>query len=529
MKRNPVAGRLIQPWWLDRNHTLFLGPLPLADHELHKAVLDFCEQGGWYHIKNLRERLSDNDEFVRAVTTHLSRKFGTRYPRIDQTYLSLTTWCVREGMPRELLRHLWHERFAYDPNVVGQLLSVAGVSWGARVSDDLPRLWRALPYIFETDRIGDVRQLAALSIPTKSTEYVGMGHTRLLHHWDGTFIIQAVAILNRLSIQHTNELLVAMFGHDFHTPPWGDEIKAIDRDAFDEEKNFVFTAHQAAILDDLGVDPDEVIRIVQGEAGWKSDLLSLVDQIVYTARDVAQVICQSYEHLDVLRSDMFTPSFIVGIDPHVAGIWDAIRVDKEGDRIFFDNDQFGRLMRFLNARMAMFRYIYLNPNTRKAFHIVLSVLARYLYQTKCLLREEIMTHTDTSLLDRMRELIGVAPNDSFFDQEVHMRSFSSVEEALEYQRYLFVSGETFVLTEDVSIPAAKTGFRESKIMRENGEIVSPLQVLPALEEFVFKGAYKDFPFIRVFWIDTSRLPQAFARLWEEIRQFRLQRDAEFVI
>ncbi|HLC95068.1 MAG TPA: hypothetical protein VJH89_01145, partial [Patescibacteria group bacterium] len=341
--------------------------------------------------------------------------------------------------------------------------------------------------------------------------------------------IHGAAILNRLPQSMVNELIIAMFGHDFHIPPWGDEIKAIDRHAFDEEKNFDFTPAQRAICEDMDVVPDELIRIVRGEGGWKSDLLSFIDRIVYTARDMGQVVCQAHEHLDVLQSDMFAPSFILGIDPYVASIWDAVRIDQKGNRIFFENGDCGRLVRFLNARLAMFRYVYLNPNTRKAFHIVLSVVGRYLYQTGQLSREEILAHTDTTLLDRMKELIGVSPTDSFFDQEVQMRSFSTIEEALGYQRHLLASGETFVLTEDVSIPATKTGVSEYNIRTKNGDILSLAEAVPSLAEFMFQGAYKDFPFIRVYWIQTDRLSAVFSPLWGEIRDFRLRRDPDFLI
>ncbi len=288
---------------------------------------------------------------------------------------------------------------------------------------------------FNLDRLDGVHQFDFKINPETKHRWP---QTRFGHSFDVAAMANLLAHHNAdaLPANERKALVVAALLHDVLMPPGGETIKHIDMARFDEDANFPALIESDAFWEFAclkDVDAPAVARIMR-EEGAAGTLKDLADKIGYVCRDVDQLLTGYGQISEQIRRRMEQ-------NPCLAQFWRSIRI-KDGQVVI---DNVDSLCDFLELRALLFAYIYQNPDTRSDGYVYSEVILRWLYETRQLSAEEILTMTDEDL-DRIV--------DRYVDwtdgEHVDRTLFDTIEDARAVQAGLSKQGVIFTTVVDYS-------------------------------------------------------------------------------
>ena len=267
--------------------------------------------------------------------------------------------------------------------------------------------------VFKLHRLHEVKQLSYLKDPVgfqddRATFTLPFPHTRYLHSLDVLAVSTLIANNCSLTPQEKTILQLAGEVHDALTPAGGDATKLIDRELFDEDLHFPKLL-QGPEWEEFQVkwkvDGELLTRTVRGE-GVLGSLLNIADKTSYISRDASAFLGMSGRLLGAEKyagAGYYTIADITEKNPHVTALWEVTKVIN-GKVVITDPDRLGTL---LILRSFLFKELYYNPYSRFFEYLLGKGATKILYESGKITYEELMTHGDQWLENKVDEFFNV--------------------------------------------------------------------------------------------------------------------------
>lgn len=352
------------------------------------------------------------------------------YDSVSKTYRS-PAWMKR--LPLELRKHLAIDNF-FDGGKDGVHKVSIPIPYSHvyfMVHDD--GISRKAHDAFELYRHNEIAQLSFLKDPTNPQMYLlseTYEHKRDTH----AYSVGALALLLSYRAGLTEEerayLYVAGLTHDAATAAGGDTMKLVDREAFDEERNYTRYLHGDSwedFRDEFDLKGETLHAIVRGEHPL-SGILDVADKITYTAWDVREFLKREQGSRSLLGREI---AKFAWEHPFFADVWDTLAYE-DGSVVMTDPDAWAD---FLTLRIMMFQEVYFNP-ARRFYEVLLGeLILPVMYRAGLLPKEELLGATDRVLLRHVAVFLGSPENyvDSLSEilpKDEEVAAFATEEEAL---------------------------------------------------------------------------------------------------
>lgn len=463
-------------------------------------------------MPNISESLSlQRHGIIDAASSELARNSLTRgLLDSEQEYSNA---CHATGEEPEWVKTLpihsqawlryYHATMHEDVLAIVPSLPYAGISYMFR-SDGMSA---DIAGAFMIYRLEGVKQLGFLQAPWVAMSEQPMvtpitEGTRYTHSLDVTAVATLIGHRLGLSGGEFNTLRVAGLTHDWLTPAGGDSVKLIDPEAFDEDKNYGPMLKQrldqdtwANLKQKYDIDETLLVETVLNK-GLLGEILDIADKLAYVSRDIETclTVILTPEDGDAYVGTRALSEIIVDF-PYVCSIWDT--VEQHGEHLVFADAR--RLIAFLKVRVVLFRELYFHPRARFGEYLVSRLLARSLYKSGQLTRDELLTMTDGGLGRRFDEAYGKYGITRALSLKCNFKSFEKPEQALAYKNELKANGHNFVLIEDHRI-LNKVG---THLLVKTSEGPKPLKdAYPGDANEIFEMANM-YPSVHVYWLDSS--------------------------
>ena len=413
-------------------------------------------------------------------------------------------WIAKLPQPyRSYTARTWAENIFEDTNISGDFpyTGIGGYSVDISENTLIGDAYRT----FKIFRLGGIRQLAWLTIAVTKEEAREVipqryEHRRLQHVLDVTAIANLLAYQTQLPEQERNTLILAALTHDTLTPAGGDTTKLLDREFFDEDKQYHTLFEDPEIRELLARYniPKELLNQTVLGKGVLGGLLDIADKTAYVSRDMWQIARRATSPLTKLaeedRAHALTNTY-----PNICNAWQSVYV--RDDRIVFADAR--ALARFLELRALLFRCLYFNIDTRFSEFVVGHLILKELINTGRLRKKDLLAWTD-SQLDHHIETYTHLPSQWEFGTP-HRKGFRdhiSMQEMVERQKE---DRENAVMSE-ILPPRIKSG--TEYLVQINGRIGPLHECAPELANPIDELAQTKDPF-RVYWIPISSMPAKF--------------------
>lgn len=306
-------------------------------------------------------------------------------------------------------------------------------------------------------RLAGIGQLGFIHQPEASR--LGMeamasrfGHDRFMHSCHAA-AIAGLILANHEGVLGRDECLHGLVGtllHDLMTPAGGDTIKLLNRQAFDEDRNFGMLFMQDAWLTAsrrYGLRNDRLLAIVD-EIDEVGKIKDIADKIAYVCLDAWMMVTATR----YVERDGSCPTYDavhrhLEEHPFVGDVWECVRV-VDGQVAFTDAR---RLAAFLKLRALMFRDLYHNPETRYPQFVYVECILRHLYKTGRLTARQLLTEHDNFIIRLMERELDVCWPEMLMSGlgTIAYRTFEYLDDAQSYAQACKDRGE-IVLLEDLS-------------------------------------------------------------------------------
>lgn len=362
-------------------------------------------------------------------------------------------------------------------------------------------------------RLMHIRQLGYLHDPmvtdvTTSTLAQRFPHRRFVHVLDVCALLTLMCRNNGISGGMRATARLAALTHDALTPAGGDTIKLIDPAAFDEDACYPELLEHydgSALTSRHDINPALLIATVQG-AGVLGTLLDIADKLAYVSRDLDCYLSR-YAPDGLATHPEAYERFAALVATHgaVCDVWDAVGVE-DGRVIVYDAE---RLANFLEVRALLFREFYLHPDARRRAFLIAHTVAKFLYKTGELSREDFLRMTDDDLDARIAHTIGIktlANGWNGLKYTSHCEIFPTILEARTRERELLERGTTFTLVEDLSTlvkPAT-----HYLVAHARGDAIPLTEALPQRATDIHAICAIPKP-IRLYWIEHPPFDPSF--------------------
>lgn len=292
-------------------------------------------------------------------------------------------------------------------------------------------------------RLRSIKQLSLLGFPVKQGQLsyaIGFGHTRFLHTYDVIAIGLICAHNVGVKGKDLLALNLALAMHDVFTPACGDLMKFIDGRAFDEDSQLSTLLNHEPYLKmcgDLGIKPEEPIRICQEKNGLLCQIRDLADTLGYTAQDLSVLLsffepkrfrkcpdCYEDPEEQLLLEEVYA------LRSDFALLWENIETDSSGNLVFTDTE---RLYTFLRTRAILFRIIYYNQQTRNVEYLLGIRMIKLLIEKGILEYGQFISElSDEEIWDKVKDETGYDPSHSHNGALGTTHKFSSLDLARRY-------------------------------------------------------------------------------------------------
>ena len=341
---------------------------------------------------------------------------------------------------------------------------------------------------FGLPRLNGVAQLGLIHDPTVSKDGwrqypQSFRHTRYLHSLDVHAIATLIGKTVDLSEEQLLILRVATQSHDALTPAGGDSIKAIDNEAFDEDKHYpdLFKRPEwKKFRDGYGLSETELAKIILGQ-GLLGSILDVSDKLAYVGRDLEMFLRQNpagqsaWENYGDVYDRITT---ILGDNHYPCSVWECTCL-VNGELVFTDSE---RLADFLCMRALMFKILYNNASARFYEAGFAEEVVRDMYLRKVLTRNALVNMIDVDL----SLVIGKELAVKYFYNEVNLSvaesprvlQFETKLQAFNFERQL-AAVEPETMTHYEFIKSASTSCLQTFKVLHDGYVVPFGQACPA--------------------------------------------------
>ena len=247
---------------------------------------------------------------------------------------------------------------------------------------------------FPLTRLTDIRALGFLT-PIGLEEFqlsTGYDHNRYEHSLLVARTLEHVMNRNNFSDLAIAHGVVAGLLHDIATPAGGDAVKAIDREALDEEDFWseMVTDSTEQFFQKHNLSPSAIDDIIHNQ-GVIGQLLDVVDRIAYTTLDTYKI--HGANALLSLQT--------------IAGLSDSIRVNPSDHRVYFDDDYL--LRTFLQLRAHNNVTLYMHPVNRAKDYLIGKIISQFYSRdgTKPLSPKVLRMLSDRTLFEILTQELGL--------------------------------------------------------------------------------------------------------------------------
>lgn len=254
-------------------------------------------------------------------------------------------------------------------------------------------------WVVDLHRLQSIKQLSLLCFPVKqgsNQHSIDFRHTRFMHTYDVISIGLLCAHNTKVAGNDLLALTIALAIHDAFTPSCGDLMKFVNYEKYDEDEQLSTLMNHKPYLkmcEELGIKPEEPIRICQEKNGLLCQIRDFADTLAYTARDLSMFLeffgmCpppECGEHYEDPEDQLLLEEVYKYRQDNgdFALLWEDVETDSEGNLVFTDAE---RLHTFLRVRAIMFRILYYNRQTRNIEYLL------GIRMVKLLLEENILGH-----------------------------------------------------------------------------------------------------------------------------------------
>ncbi len=339
-------------------------------------------------------------------------------------------------------------------------------------------------YFIPIEGLSGIRQLGFLSNTgenSRSFLFKPYPHEREDHTWGVTMTADEMAQRNGISGTKLTTLRFATLLHDIATPAGGDTVKAIDKEALDEETHWrdVVGYRGKSLINKRGVDLQDIDRILKNE-GTLGQLLDAADIITYVTKDVYNILGPHQSRLNS-DYDLLNIRMILAKNPLIGNIYKDVGIEQTTGDIYFNNPD--NLFDFLKIRAILHKNSYMHPLNMGRDMIVGELVTPYYSRTDTnkLTPKKLRDISDAELMNFLgakykTTLLGdyKAPDwmplgegltSLLINTYVQYEKVDSLEEAARIADQLEESGQTIVGLKNVRPFKTDTHF---KVATENG-------------------------------------------------------------
>ncbi len=383
--------------------------VPLADHIGKKRVNNIY----YPEIQNIIKHLPVESRTPSGFLVELALKKAYSWHMANNLQEPQWMKCLNASFKREI--RVLHE--IQEHSTIVPLLPFAG--FGYMVEED--GLIEDIIQVFGIRRLSAIRQLAFLRDPAIRENNPNVmaqpfNHTRFVHSLDVLAVMGLLIHNNRYAPVNGKKLwdyrhyaFIAAVSHDTLTPAGGDTMKALDFEAFDEDKQYhtLFKKEGwSRIRDKYKLDEELLYATVQGK-GVLGQMLDIADKIAYTSRDVWEfwntLHIQNMENPVELSYDLMEIGNEIEDNPLITSLWQHAIVKDE--KIVFDNIE--AVTNFLRLRARMFKGVYANPTSRFPEYLVSQFIGKKMYEQGILTKEFLLSKTDWELESCISEFVEI--------------------------------------------------------------------------------------------------------------------------
>ena len=344
-------------------------------------------------------------------------------------------------------------------------------------------------------------------------------HNRWQHSLDARQFANLIATNLRLDSKQILELEFGMLTHDCKTPAFGDGVKCLAPELFDEDRHYpeIFETPEAQeFLAEYQIDRDRVIGLVQYETGLLGQIRDFADKLAYLCRDVNALTTRIIPELPIgYPAGYRRIAQLAAAREHPFGIWETVQ-SQNGQMYIADPEW---LRDVLLLRALMFQNVYMFGPSKLLEHLTSTVFVQTLFDEGKLKPEQLLSFDDPRLemfiqneFGREASPLRLGP---MFNFPQRIETFPDMPSAQRRQRELAQSGIalTFLDSQPAPKPAThlqvrcgrKIGRFDQLCPEFAAEISAIMQAIPTVKLY-----YADVPY--------QKLPDYYQRVSRAVRR-----------
>jgi hypothetical protein len=349
-------------------------------------------------------------------------------------------------------------------------------------------------------------------------------HSRLAHSLDVRAIALLMCLNNGIEGGARHVLELAGLTHDALTPAYGDGMKALDNEFFDEDGNYPKLLNARgwpSFRDRYWIEEKHLVDTVQGR-GVLGTLLDIADKLAYLSRDTAVYIGRyapqgpsSYPggYEEIRHLVMSRPSFFA--------LWQTVRV--RGGSVVIENAQW--LGDLLKLRALMFRNLYFHPGSRYLERMNSIILVRHILEKGIIAKGDLFRLTDQELDEILRSYFGFDTMPYFVGTDKlcpRVARFATLKEAHTAERRMLEEGVSLTFLDPISFDKIGTHFL---VTTKHGR-VAPFEEACPERTAELRAIAKSMESVNLYWLAARQedLPPKLQEVSAALRSKILQRS-----